>query len=229
MVMTAENLLGVGLYTIEQAALYAGVPVQTMGRWIYGTARGESVLRPQLGPRNGENFVTFLDFIQSIHIRQIRSDYKVPLKKIREAIDVAENTYHVSYPFAREHTTYLYGTEVIIKLNDEEFAQISGKERRHRLIHQIVRLHMKDLAFDADGLASSYKAWRYGQIDVWMDPAIRFGEPLIRSCGYSARSLWEAAKTEGGFEPAAAAYGIKPEEVEVGYRYYSHLLINRAA
>jgi uncharacterized protein (DUF433 family) len=223
MVATAESLLGIGLYTVDQAALYAGVPSQTMGRWIYGNARGQAVFTPQLGAATSEKFVTFLDFVQAIHIRQIRADFKIPLTKIRQAIDVAQTAYDVQYPFAMRHTTYIFGSEVIIKLNDEEFAQLSGEHRRHRLISQVVKLHMKDLTFDDNGLAKCYQAWKYGPINVEMNPAFRFGEPLIPSCGYSAHTLWEAAKAEGGFEAAAAAYGVTADEVEVGYRFYNQL------
>ena len=56
-----------------------------------------------------------------------------------------------------------------------------------------------------------------------MNPEVRFGEPIVPSCGYRAHTLWEAANTEGSFESAAAAYGITVDEVEIGYKYYNDL------
>lgn len=228
MVAAAENLFGVGLYTPAEAALYARVPLQTMMRWLYGDRRGEAVLRPQLAGSN-EQFVTFLDFVQAMHVRQIRTDYNVPLAKIRQAVEKAKSGYNVEYPFAMKHTTFLYGNELVIKLGDEQFVQVSGKEAHHRMIHQIVRMYMKDLTFDERGLANRFRTHTQGQFEIWMDPQIRFGEPLLPSCGYSARTLWEAAKAEGSVEGAARAYGVTPDEVTAAYQYYSELRMPMAA
>ena len=57
-------------------------------------------------------------------------------------------------PLARQHTTYLFNGEIIIKLHDEEFVQASGKHARNTLIHQAVKLYMKDLSFNSEGLAA---------------------------------------------------------------------------
>src|SRR5205823_770054 len=106
-------------------------PTQTMGRWLFGDRQGEAVLRPQLAEAN-ERIVTFLDFIQALHIRQIRTDtkYRIPLTKIREAIETARETYDVVYPLAMDHTTFLYGKEIGIKLrddqNDEQYVEVTG-------------------------------------------------------------------------------------------------------
>lgn len=231
MTVATESLLGIGLYTPAEAALYARVHVQTMNRWLFGDRRGEAVLTPQLAG-DDQRFVTFLDFVQSLSVRQIRIDLEVPLPKIRQAINNARERYGVDYPLAMDHTTYLYGGELIIRQGretEEEYTQISGKEAHHKMIQKVVRVYMKDLTFDPNGLANNYTAYTYEQVKVSMNPHFRFGEPLIRSCGHTARLLWESARAEGSVEAAAAEYGITPDEVEAGYRYYESLQIPRAA
>jgi uncharacterized protein (DUF433 family) len=228
MILTADQYLGIGLYTVDEAALYARVPSKTMSRWLFGDKQGRSVLDPAIS--SSERIVTFLDFVQALHIRQIRTDTecKISLAKIREAIETARSTYGVKYPLAMEHTTFLYGKELIIRLRDDQFVQLSGPHKHHQMISQIVRVYMKDLTFNAEGLAEKYRAWKFGSFDVQMNPAIRFGEPLLPTCGYSAQTLWEAAKVEGSIEAAAENYGVSPEEVEVGYRYWEQLQIPKA-
>lgn len=222
MVVGSSKLLGVGLYTAEEASLYARVSARMLRRWIYGTKTGQPVISPQLG--NNEELVTFLDFVQAMAVRAVRLEHRVPLQKIREAIDKAENDYEVSYPFARRHTTFLFGSEVIIRLGEDEYVQATGKGAHNRLFTKVVELYMQDLGFDADGLANEYQAFAWKEYKIKMNPRVRFGEPLLTSCGYSARALWEGFKSEGSFEAAARVYGVKGEEVEAACRYFDHIL-----
>lgn len=222
MVAGSSKLLGVGLYTPEEASLYARVSARMLRRWIYGSQVGQPIISPQLG--TDEGLVTFLDFVQAMAVRAVRLEHRVPLQKIREAIDKARNEFNVSYPFARLHTTYLFGSEVIIRLDDDEYVQATGKGARNRLITKVVELYVKDLGFDAKGLANEYQAFAWKDYAVKMNPQVRFGEPIVTSCGYSARALWEGFKSEGSFEATASAYGVKVEEVEAACRYFDHIL-----
>ena len=224
MVAAASELLGVGLYTPEEASLYARVSTRMLRRWLYGAKAGQAVIQPQLKAEQGQELVTFLDFVQAMAVRAVRLNHRVPLQKIREAIDRAENEYGVSYPFARKHTTYLFDKDVIIKLGEEEYVQASGKAARNRLIAKVVELYMEDLGFNPEGLAEAYRAFVWGGYEVKMDPRVRFGEPLVTSCGYTARALWEARQSEGSFQAAAEACGVRAEEVETACRYFDHIL-----
>jgi uncharacterized protein (DUF433 family) len=228
MVAASSELLGVGLYTPEEAALYARVSSRMMTRWLYGSAVGEAVMRPQIEDQQ-ERLVTFLDFVQTLAVRAVRLDHRVPLQKIRHAIEKAEREYDVPYPLARMHTTYLLGTELVIKLREDEYVQLSGKHKDNRLITKVAEFYMIDLTFNTQGLASAYRPFKWGNLEIKMDPKIRFGEPLVSTCGYSARALWEAFKSEGSLEAAAEAYGVKTEEVEAGCRYFDHVLGSSAA
>jgi len=227
MVAKSKNILGLGLYSLREAAFYARIPPQTLGRWLFGNKSGEAVLRAQLD--SDEKLVTFLDFVQAMAIRAVRIDSRVPLAKIRQAVNLARNTYHVQHPFAYRHQTYLVGGEIVIKLRDDEYVEVSGKHARNRVIPKVVETYMKDIAYDATGLAKTYTAFERNDLTVNMDPRVRFGEPLLPSCGYTAQALWEAARVEGGIEPAARAYGVTTEEIELACRYFDHLTPARAA
>ena len=222
--VAASNLLGIGLYTTEEAALYARVSARMMRRWLFGAKDGEPVMHPQIGSVQDQQVVSFLDFVQAMAVRAVRSQHRVPLQRIRQAIERAEKDYGLEYPLARQHTTYLFGSELVIKLGDEEYVQVSGKAARNRLIARVVELYMKDLGFGPEGLADAYRAFVWGDYEVRMNPQVRFGEPILPSCGYTARALWEAYMAEGGFEQAAEAYGVKAEEVEAACRYFDHIL-----
>ena len=229
MVSTANLFTaGTGLYTLREAALYARLHPSVLSRWLYGNKSGERVLAPQI---DGERrVVTFLDFAQSLAIRAIRQQHHISLDKIRTAIDCAENEFGVKWPLARQHTTYLLGRDIqIVPEAGGNPVQVTGKGSGQVSLRPIVELHLRDLGWDAEGLARSYRAFSWDGREVRMDPARHFGEPVIPSCDYSARALWEAAETEGGIETAAEAYGVATEDVEIACRYFDHLQLAVAA
>lgn len=228
MVAATEQLLDVGLYTPAEAAFYARVQTRLINRWLYGGREGEAVLRPQFESTDAK-LLTFLDFVQTLAVREIRSKCRLPLQKIRAGIERARDKYGKPYPLAMEHTTYLYGRELVIRLDEDRMVQVSGRHADQEMMTPIIELYMLDLSFGADRLAREYTAFKSNEYRVTMDPRLRFGEPMLPSCGYSARALWEACIAEGSMQAAAEAYGVKLEEVELAYRYYDHLQGNVAA
>ncbi len=225
MVKLAQNIGDSrGLYLPDEAAFYARIHPKTMRRWLEGSTQGERVFRPA---RDGDDqkFATFLDFVQALAIRTIRGrkDLNISLQRIRSAVNYAEE-HGVTYPFARKHTTYWDGKEIHIKLDNKDFIQATGKHINQASLKQIVEVYMLDLKFsEATGLANNYRAFSWGGHDIEMDPEVRFGEPIVTSCQYTAQSLWDAANAEGGVEPAARAYGVKEREVECAVRYLDFL------
>lgn len=224
MITTKSNLLGLGLFTPVEAAFYARIQPRTMVRWIYGNSQGKSVISPQRGTESKD--VSFLDFVQSLAIRAITTSSassKVPLQKIREAIVEAKNKYGIDYPFARAHTTYIFGNEVVIKLNNDDYRQASGDHKGNRMLTKVVELYMRDLTFDSSGLASAYTAWSKNEYKIVIDPTRRFGEPILSNFGYSAQTLWNAVATEGSVEAAADAYEVPEEAIVAACEYFDHL------
>lgn len=216
-------IAGTGLYSVREAALYARLHPTVLRRWLFGNSSGERVLHPQI-EQPGEKVVTFLDFVQALAVRAIRTQHQIALDKVRTAIEVAEQEFQVKWPLARRHTIYLLGRDIQIvpELNGDP-VQVTGPAKGQVSLRSVVELHLRDLGWDAEGLARHYRPFLWGDREISMNPEEHFGEPVVPSCRYSARVLWEAAETEGGIEPAAAAYGVQEEEVEVACRYFDHL------
>jgi uncharacterized protein (DUF433 family) len=223
-----DKLLGVGLYTPQEAARLARIPTSTVRRWMYGNEVGDRVINPQL-PEDEGQYVTFHDFVQLLAVRAIRRDRKVPLQKIRDTVDIAENEYGIHFPFARRHTTFLFGNDIQLEVGEGKLIQASGKEKHQRAILQVAELYMEDLSFDADGLADAYTIFKRGSRKVVMDPDRNFGAPLVSSCNYPASVLVHAYQTEGGIQAAAEVFGVDPEEVEVALLFEDFIVGAKAA
>ncbi len=224
-----EYTLGIGLYTPAEAALYARVRTQTLNRWVFGDARNSGVVEAQIANAN-ERTVSFLDFVQTMAIRAIRSQFDVPLQKIRKAVDIASETFDTKYPFAMRHKTFVIregsaAGELVLE-REGHHVQISGKNKKQHLFGEIAELYMDQVQFGPDGLAAGYTAWGTGPDTIQMNPHIRFGEPIVADCGYSAHALWEAVRTEGGISAAADAYGVPENKIRLACSYFDHL-INR--
>lgn len=241
----ANDLLGVGLYSPSEAALYARVTTNLMKRWLYGNKRGESVIEPQFG-QTEEKDVTFLDFVQALAIRRIRRERPgISLQTIREAYFRAKEEFKQPYPFALDSTHVgLFGPpdepkKQVIWLcvgKDEEGAnkyfQLTGKKFGNQMLGEIVRGYAYRLIFDdTTRLAKKFLAYPTSQDAseyIVMDPAVRFGEPFLESCGYTARTLYDAYQSEGTPGRAADVYGVKPEQIALVVEYFDYLKPNAA-
>jgi len=240
MIATTRDDLGIGIYTPQEAALYARASTRLMNRWVFGDGSGQSVLVPQIRNQQSDKILTFLDFIQCLAVRAIRTRFKVPLNKIRQAVDMARTQFKVDYPFAMKHTTYLFSDkqerghgEILIRLPREtetqeeildKYVQISGRERGNIVMNSIIELYLDDLQYGPEGLASEYTALVNEDGAISMNPKKRWGEPLVKACGYSAQVLYDSTNAEGSLEGAAEAYGVSLQDVRIAYRFFDSLI-----
>jgi hypothetical protein len=238
----AADLIGIGLYTTDEAALYARLKPAIVNRWVFGDKRSEPVFDAQLKGK-GEKLVTFLDFIQTLAIRSIRlREKKFPLQKIRRACDAAIERHNSPFPLAaKDHSIFLFGPKdepsawkllILVGHNPEgenEYVQISGKEAGNRMITRVVEPFMQGVHFGKSPFVERYDAFVRGDRKVVMDPHVRFGEPYLPSCGYTARALWEAYIAEGGADEAAGVYGVDVEDVRFACSYFDYLGLPDAA
>lgn len=215
-------LNGSGLYTVQEAAWYARMHPATLHRWLKGNGVGDRVFQSE---GDIDRTINFLEFIQALAVRNLRIHYKVPLASIRNALNTAKEEFQIEYPFARRHTTFLFGKNLWIRPDDEtgSMVQISGKERGQTGMTSVIEPFMKDVSFDSAGLANRYTAFQKNRCEIIMDPAVRFGEPLLQGCGYTPLALFEAAKAEGSVKNAASLYGVTEAQVETCIDYFDFL------
>src|SRR6185437_6003561 len=151
---TASSLLGIGIYTASEAATYARVPTAKLTRWVLGTSRSRPAIRAQLSPEsNAERWITFLDFVQSLAIRDIRIAFpRLHLDKIRETIEMAKSKFGIDYPFARKHTTFLRGDDLVLDIEKIGIVESTGPHKSQLNMRKVVERYLVDLSYDAAGL-----------------------------------------------------------------------------
>jgi uncharacterized protein (DUF433 family) len=232
---TIADKLGIGIYTPAEAAFYARVSRKLMSRWVFGVAGGKPVIERQLRD-SSEKVVTFLDFVQTLAVREVRNRWGVPLQRIRQGVDEARQRYGVEYPLACRHKIFLLGDrkakghgQIVIRRSDddpseEQYIQLTGPAKGNLLLGPIVELFLEDLRFDpTTGLAFEYSPMSEGNARIVLNPRRRFGEPIVDPGGYTAETLWDATNIEGGIEAAAEAFAVTTEEVRLANRYFDSL------
>lgn len=217
-----EGLLGKGLYTPRDAAHIARIHPQTLNHWLFGSKQREAALHRQLDTES--KLVGFLDLIQLLAVRAIRKEKKIPLQKIREFIERADNEFGIKYPFAMRHTTYLYQNDIVLRVRDkhdeEHLIELTGKHKGQNLHKPIVELYQESLDFDSvTGQAARYTPFEYKNFHIVLDPNIRLGQPLVQEVGYSMSALVNAVENEGGIDPAANVTGIDPNAIRCALVY----------
>jgi uncharacterized protein (DUF433 family) len=239
--IAVRDHLGIGIYTPAEAAFYARVSPRIMTRWIFGDSDGKPVIERQLRDSQ-DKLVTFLDFIQTLAVREVRHRHGLPLQRIRQGVDEARKRYNLDYPLACKHRIYLFSDQqgkghghIVIRLEgdregvEDRFVQLTGSGKGNYVFKPVVEMFLDDLSFDpASKLAMQYRPLSEGDASVLLDPHRRFGEPVIEPSGYTAEALWHATNAEGGLEAAAEAYGVQIEEVELANKYYDMLVVKAA-
>ena len=220
--VVAPNILfNQGIFSAAEVALFAKLHPTTVKRWFFSNHMGKAVVPPS---GMDEKTLSFWDLVQAMAVRAIRRERNVPLPKIREAVQRAEEHFGLTHIFARPHRTVLFAGEIFIYPEGQEApVQLTGKRPHQLAMRPLVEPNQRDLAFDASGLATLFTAFRFADQSVIINPAIRFGEPFVESCGYSARTLYEAVLSEGGVNQAAKVFAVPEAAVDAAFRYYDSL------
>ena len=215
--------LGTGAYTVNELACFARMHVVTARRWFSGNSMGKSIMPGE----NPKRYLTFLDFVQALAVRNLRVNHHVGLPTIREALQYAKAEFGLEYPFARKHRTFLDGKQIIIRPEGQPApVQASGRAKGQHVMKPILETYLLDTSFDPEtGLARHYLAYQFKESRVVMDPHVQFGQPYVESAGISARRLADAVQEEGGFDAAAAAFGIEIDDVIAAHRFIDELQV----
>ena len=210
-----------GAYNVHDVALFARMNAGTVRRWFFGSNTGSAIM----SGKDKERFLTFLDFMQAVAVRNLRMKHRVHLDKIREAIQYAETEFKMSHPFARPHATWLDGKSIAILPPQQEVAvHATGRNKGQHVLKRILEPYLEDVSFNPEtGLAESFKAYQFKDRTIKMNPEIHFGQPFVETVGITAERLAAAVDEEGSLDAAAEAFGVHRDDVEAASHYIDSL------
>ena len=198
--MTAElsklNRLGVGLYSVPEAARLLRVHPQRLRRWIDPET---GLIRRVFS--SDETVVTFVELME-LHFVQMFKEAGVSLQTIRRAARMAARQFQCPHPF----TIHRFDTD-----GRDIFATMLHSEKRKPLIedlkhgqyvfNNIVKPFFKKLEYHKDDAIRFWPLNRTGR--VVLDPKRHFGKPIDATTGVPTKALHLAVKA--GDNPTTVA------------------------
>lgn len=212
-------------YTVAEAARYLKVSPATLRTWVagrdYPTAKGAKRWQPLIVPAaKAPSLLSFWNLIEAHVLWGLRTDHRVPVKAVRQALDFAEAELGVERLLLRKELC-TSGRELFF----ERFGELIELSASHQIaMKQIFESHLKRVEWDewqfpvrlfpfmpADA-ASAPRA-------IAIDPGIAFGRPILQSRGITTQVLVDRIDAGEAIAAVAADYGLTIADVEQAILY----------
>ncbi|MCH8183917.1 MAG: helix-turn-helix domain-containing protein [Proteobacteria bacterium] len=230
MIDSSKSLVGVGLYSVPEAARLSHVSSQRIRRWIRGYRRGSnpgsrqyaSIWRPDLPYIEGIVALSFRDLMEVRFVNAFRV-HGVSWKIIRLAAQKAMEFLETDHPFS-SRTFRTDGKRIFA-----DFTEVSG----HRKLLDLVR---DQFAFPKIVEPSLYEGLEFSEGDeivrwwpmgpnkrIILDPERSFGQPIDNESGVQAQILADAYSAEHSVERVAILFDVDERAVNDAIEFEEEL------
>lgn len=221
------NLIGRGIYSLTEATRLTRVPTERIVRWTrgyrfrIGTTWHDSpaLIAGANRSEEGQPFLNFGDLIELRFLEALKAR-GLSIPAIRIASERARDAFMTDRPFSSRRFTTV-GRMILTEVQDElgETALWNLVKDQYELRHVIAPL-LNGLEYDDNGDDSPTRWWPLGRRGlVVVDPARRFGDPIVARPGIPTRILWHAVGAEGSIEAAANWYEVTPRAVRAAVAF----------
>ncbi len=223
--MSDESVpLGIGYYTVPEAARLLRVPARNINRWLGGYAYRSKNERKQLPPlwqpelpRAGARIE--LGFRDLIELRFVAAFLAagLDLRTVRHCLDHARGCVADDRPFSTRRFRTDGRTIFLESLRQTGDSEVLDLKRQQLVFKTIVEQTFRDLDIEDDVVAR----WRpyEGKASIVIDPGRAFGQPIAAASGVPTVALAEAVKAEGSVERTAYLYEVAPSVVRDAVRF----------
>ena len=221
--------LGIGFYTVPEAARLTKTPALNIRRWLGGYShlnRGEKVNIPPLWvpqiPKLDDHIE--LGFRDLIELRFVQAfiDAGLALKTIRNCLNYARECARDDRPFSTRRFKTDGRTIFLDGLKQSGETELLDLKQRQYVFKHVIERSFKDLDISDDAVAR----WRpfNGKDTIVIDPARAFGQPVAAEFGIPTVVLAEAVKIEGSVERVAKLYDVTAHIVRDAVKFEESLL-----
>ena len=220
------NIIGLGVYTVSEAARLTRVPAARIRSWVFGHGTGQVAVKPELATQDGQEALSFTNLIEVRFLRDLREE-GMKWSTIRRIVDNAQRFCKSEHPFALQkfhtdgRTVYVEtagetADKCLVNLIDGNGAMLEVLENSFRRSIEFTR---------TDGLAGVWTP-RPETTRVVVEAARSFGRPIDRETGVPTETLADALRSEkGNVERVARWWKVPPEAVREAAEF--EMLISR--
>jgi uncharacterized protein (DUF433 family) len=219
---TSSRLIGLGIYTPAEAALYTGIAAKDIRRWMFGYT-SDGITHPGLWTPelafSEENLLGFHDLLEVRFVHAFRK-HGVSLQAIRLASKQASEIFDQQYPFTckRFQTD---GRSIFATVFDETGDEaILDLVKRQYAFRQVIGPSLYEgIDYAGEGSAQRWYPVKRSKTIV-LDPNRNFGKPVLTATGIDTAAIYQAYLSEDeNLQRVAALYEIKPSAVQAAVAY----------
>jgi uncharacterized protein (DUF433 family) len=224
-----QSLLGVGIYTVPEAAWMTDVSPPRIRRWMRGykfrvgdeTHASPAVWKPDLPEIDGALALSFRDLIE---VRFVDHFLKqgITWKKLRRAAIYASEVVKSTHPFStRKFKTD--GTRIFGEFREKRGKRILDVLERQYTIAGVVAPYLYEGLEFAGNRPRRWFPLKNSR-RVVIDPAIAFGQPTINPEGVPTQVLARAFAAEKNVDRVAYWYDVPKRSVQDAIDYQQRRL-----
>jgi uncharacterized protein (DUF433 family) len=213
-------------YEIAEAARYLHVPDHRLRSWFRGAHSRDGIL----DVADSSRYLSFVGLVEAHIISSMRGKYKIPLQRIRKAIEYLKAQSRKQHP--------LVGLD--FKTNGKDLfledlvsdAVVNVSRYGQTGMRQFLDMYLTRIEYDNDGLPAALYPFTQFKIEedpkiIVINPKIGFGRPVIRAAGIRTSAIAERFKSGESIASLVEDFGRSITEVEAAIR--SELDIELAA
>jgi uncharacterized protein (DUF433 family)/DNA-binding transcriptional MerR regulator len=232
MASSKQSLLGLGVYTVPEAARLTRVSAPRIRRWLTGytfTARdGQSssspVWEPQIRPTRGELVLSFRDLLEVRFVDAFRR-HGVSWKTIRLAAERAAEIVEDSHPFSTKRFKTdgrSIFADIVQETGEESLLDLAKSQYAFKLV--VDSFLFEGLEF-SDLRGAPVRWWPLGRDRrVVIDPERSFGQPIVTPESVPTAILAKAVEAEeGSIESVARWYLVDPKAIRDAVEFETKL------
>ncbi len=225
--------VGIGLYTLPEAASLLRTSRRTIRRWMQGHDYSKAGSKHHVAPLwtpdilhvDGEIELSFRDLIELRFVQAFVAK-GLHLTAIRNCLNYAKECIQSDRPFLTGkfrtdgRTIFLESQE---RLEASHEAKLLDLRVKQFVFKSVVEQTFRDLDLE-DGLVSSWRPFK-GKVSIVIDPKRSFGQPIAALTGIPTIALAEAVKAEKSVARVAKLFEVERKVVQDAVNFHVELLV----
>ena len=224
-----HEFVGVGLYSVADAAKLLKAPPRNLRRWLggYDYRRDDEIRHvpplwtPDIPKLDDDIELSFRDLIELRFVRAFL-EKGIGLKAVRNCLDYARRCIETDRPFSSGRFRTDGRTIFLESLEAAGEPKLLDLKEKQYVFKQVVEQSFKDLDLEGD-IVARWRPYR-GKDSIVVDPTRSFGQPVAAASGVPTIVLADAVKAEGSVARVAALYEVDKSVVQDAVRFHEELL-----
>jgi len=224
-----EVPLGIGYYTVPEAARLLRMPKKNIQRWLggYNYKKGDQVVRmeplwtPQLPAFEKHLELGFRDLIELRFIDAF-TNAGLSLIVVRRCLEYAKECVNDDRPFSTRRFQTDGRTIFLDSLRQSGEEELLDLKSRQYVLKRVIERSFKDLDIENESVAR----WRpfNGKPSIVVDPKRAFGQPITDKFGVPTIVLADAVKAEGSLDRVAKLFEVSVAVVRDAVKFEQELM-----